>query len=67
MVIDLRLKSDAQHRVLDTDAGIVVQVDFPKLPPGTQLKVSVPQPPQAETKKRRRAAPEGDAVEDESY
>ena len=67
MVIDLRLKSDVQYRVLDTDAGIVVQVDFPKIPPGAQSVATTPEAP-ATAPRRRRAMPAAEAPdENESY
>jgi hypothetical protein len=65
MVIELRRPSDAQHRVLETERGMVLQVDFPPLPAGTTL----PPPPSVRRPEKRgsKAQPAGDAEPDSSY
>ncbi|MCC6556810.1 MAG: hypothetical protein IT372_27965 [Polyangiaceae bacterium] len=66
LVIDLRIKTDSRHRVLETDSGIVVQVDFPALPPGTQLTASVPKAPAEHRKgKAKRVGKAPDEGEDD--
>ena len=52
MVIELRQPSDVKHRVMETERGIVVQVDFPALLPGATLATPSIAPPTAQKKKQ---------------
>jgi hypothetical protein len=53
LVIELRAPSDAQHKVIDSEGGIVLQVDFPK-PAGAvgQAPAAVSAPAAADRAKR---------------
>ncbi|WP_156041041.1 hypothetical protein [Chondromyces apiculatus] len=64
LVIELRVPSEGQHRVMDTDQGIVVQVDFPAVAPGAlPAPPPTPRPPSASRSKKGAQV----EVEDESY
>ncbi|AKT41997.1 uncharacterized protein CMC5_062190 [Chondromyces crocatus] len=64
LVVELRVPSEAQHRVLETDQGMVLQVDFPAVDPG---KLPAPPVTPAPPTLQRAGKKASKGVEDESY
>jgi hypothetical protein len=63
MVIELRQPSEAQHRVIETERGMVLQVDFPPLRAGAPL----PPPPSVRRPEKRAPKAQPEDEPDSSY